>query len=107
MKKHERWQKVPESSLGFGKLLHPYNENTFLQNSLSQSYLYVSGDAQKFSNLFGWSALNYVLSTTALKFPQLRIVKGDAEEPPASFFRDPDKGSTLRLRELNQLLLDG
>ena len=89
------------------RLLHPYPVDRFLSENWTQQGLFVATDLpDRFSHLFSWERLNYLLNYHRYKHPDLRFSLDGKTLPPCSptdWVKRCQDGATLILNHIHEL----
>lgn len=73
-------------------LIAPHCEKSFLSEIVGRSAFYVEGAPDKYGALFSWRVLNHLLEFGGLRFPRLRLIKGDQLLPESTYLRTGTSG---------------
>jgi len=111
------------SVLGVADLVHPLSCAEFFSQVYGRESRLFAGSPDRFSHLFDWTSINYLLRDHQLESPRLRLMKDGAQVPHAAYEervrsrRGPDRawlrvagviealeaGATLAIDDLQEL----
>jgi ribosomal protein L16 Arg81 hydroxylase len=84
------------SRFGLGRVLQPLDETTFFEEYWEKKPLLLQRQAEDYyADLFSLRDLDYIISSTELRFPTVRMVKDGVSVPLANFAEDVAWGSDI------------
>ncbi len=90
---------------GIEYLIYPYKINDFVKNFLNEKSLHILGHSKKFSELFTWNDVNYLINYGTLDYPRTRLAL-DKEVLPQEALENIDywlrQGATLIIDHLEK-----
>jgi ribosomal protein L16 Arg81 hydroxylase len=91
-----------------GNLLKPYSTEEFLKKNWANKAVHIASEGEnKFSNLFSWEKLSYLLNFHELKYPELRLVLDEKvldESANANLMKLCQEGATLIINGVHKLI---
>jgi len=94
--------------LFLANLLQPYSVSEFLEHNWTNKAVVISGEGKKkFTHLFSWEKLNYLLNYHKLKYPDLRLALDEKvlnESDNDNLIKLCQSGATLIIDQVHKLI---
>jgi ribosomal protein L16 Arg81 hydroxylase len=75
-------------TMTFDRLIAPVERDRFLREFWTRKAVHLEDAGRAFDDVFGWEALNAVLSARDLTFPKIKVSRNDQPVPPEKFTTD-------------------
>ncbi len=93
--------------LTFDRITAPIGRERFLASYWTRQAVHLRHDGRSFDDVFGWDALNAILSAHDLTSPAVKMSRSDHPVPPETFTRETAHGRALDTTALIELFREG
>ena len=95
------------ATMTFDRLIAPVDRDRFLREFWTRKAVHLEDRSRAFDDVFGWDALNVVLSARDLTFPKIKVSRNDQPVAPETFTTDTAGQRLVDVQAVLGLFRDG